>query len=302
MINDHINNLMGTHVPTKMSQSSKHCPWLTNSVKHMCRKKQLLYNLARRTYKCHHWKKCRSHKRSTLKALRQACWSYIDNILQLSLDSKDLKPFWRFSKSQRQDSVNVSALTHEGWLYSNSKSIAELLNSQFKSIFMRKYTENIDKSYGPNYPTIDPLIINPKGVEKLLSQLNPSKASRPVQIPCHILKGFSEELAPVFSALFKQSLDTSRLPSLWSQAYAKPVFKKGQWCMPGNYRPVSLTCVSCKLFEHILCKHIRNNLDLHGILTPLNHGFKSKHSCETQLLLTVQDLMTYTHTHIYIYI
>ena len=63
--------------------------------------------------------------------------------------------------------------------------------------------------------------------------------------------------------------------------------------MPENYCPVSLTCVSCKLFKHILCRHIRNHLDRHGILTPLNHGFRTKHSCETQLLLTLQDLMTY---------
>ena len=64
-----------------------------------------------------------------------------------------------------------------------------------------------DKLFGPNYPTIDPLVINPKGVEKLLSQLNPSKTLGPDQIPCRILKGLSEELAPVFCALFKQSLD-----------------------------------------------------------------------------------------------
>ena len=292
MINDHINHLMGTHVPSKLSRSSKHCPWLTNSVKRMCRKKQRLFNLARRTHKRHHWEKYKSHKRSTLKALRRARWSYIDNILQLSLDSKDPKPFWRFIKSQRQDSVGVSALKHEGRLYSDSKTKAELLNSQFKSVFTREDTEHIDKLFGPNYPTIDPLVINTKGVEKLLSQLNPSKASGPDQIPCRILKGLSEELAPVFCALFKQSLDTGILPSLWSQAYVTPVFKKGQRCLPENYRPVSLTCVSCKLFEHIICKHIRNHLDHHGILTPLNHGFRSKHSCETQLLLTVQDLMT----------
>ena len=206
--------------------------------------------------------------------------------------SKDPKPFWRFIKYQRQDSVGVSALKHEGRLYSDSKTKAELLNSQFKSVFTREDTEHIDKLFGPNYPTIDPLVINPKGVEKLLSQLNPSKASGPDQIPCRILKGLSEELAPVFCALFMQSLDTGILPSLWSQAYVTPVFEKGQRCMPENYRPVSLTCVSCKLFEHIICKHIRNHLDHHGILTPLNHGFRSKHSCETQLLLTVQDLMT----------
>ena len=58
-----------------------------------------------------------------------------------------------------------------------------------------------------------------------------------------------------------------------------------------NYRPVSLTCIPCKLLEHILCSHIRAHLDRHKALTPLNHGFRSKHSCETQFLLTIQDLL-----------
>ena len=44
--------------------------------------------------------------------------------------------------------------------------------------------------------------------------------------------------------------------------------------------------------EHILCTHIRGHLDRHRILTPLNHGFRSRHSCETQLLLTSHDLLT----------
>ena len=201
MINDHINHLMGTHVPSQMSRSSKHWPVA-------CRKKQRLFNLARRTHKRQHWEKYKSHKRSTLKDLRWARWSYIDNILHLSLDSKNPKPFWRFIKSQRQDSVGASALKHEGRLYSDSKTKAELLNSQFRSVFTREDTEHIDKLLGPNYPTIDPLVINPKGVEKLLSQLNPSKAPGPDQIPWRILKGLCEELAPVFCALFKQSLDT----------------------------------------------------------------------------------------------
>ena len=70
-----------------------------------------------------------------------------------------------------------------------------------------------------------------------------------------------------------------------------PVFKKGPRSLPENYRPVSLTCVTCKLFEHVPCKHLRNHLDKYKILTPYNHGFRSKHSCESQLLITTHDLM-----------
>ena len=31
-----------------------------------------------------------------------------------------------------------------------------------------------------------------------------------------------------------------------------PLFKKGSKLDPGNYRPVSLTCVSCKIMESII--------------------------------------------------
>ena len=43
--------------------------------------------------------------------------------------------------------------------------------------------------------------------------------------------------------------------------------------------------------EHILCKHILEHLESHSILTSLQHGFRRAHSCESQLLLTIDDLM-----------
>ena len=47
--------------------------------------------------------------------------------------------------------------------------------------------------------------------------------------------------------------------------------------------------------EHILCKHILNHTDKNKILTMLQHGFRHGYSCETQLLLTIHDLMTYNN-------
>ena len=76
----------------------------------------------------------------------------------------------------------------------------------------------------------------------------------------------------------------------WLNANISPVYKKGDAHLPGNYRPVSLTCVSCKILEHIIRKHILDHLDRNKILTTLNHGFRSGYSCETQLVMTVHDL------------
>ena len=43
--------------------------------------------------------------------------------------------------------------------------------------------------------------------------------------------------------------------------------------------------------EHIICSHILKHFDKHNILTSSNHGFRSGHSTETQLLVTMQDLL-----------
>ena len=61
--------------------------------------------------------------------------------------------------------------------------------------------------------------------------------------------------------------------------------------MAENYQPVSLTSMSCKLLEHIICKHLLDHLEKNNILTNLNHGFRSGYSCETQLLITTHDLL-----------
>ena len=70
-----------------------------------------------------------------------------------------------------------------------------------------------------------------------------------------------------------------------------PVFKKGDRHLAENYRPISLTSISCKLLEQILCSQILRHFDHYNVLTKLNHGFRSGFSTETQLLITLQDLL-----------
>jgi len=73
------------------------------------------------------------------------------------------------------------------------------------------------------------------------------------------------------------------IPNDWARANITPIFKKGNHSSAENYRPVSLTCVCSKILEHVICKHILNNLEQHHALTPLQHGFSSVHSCYASL-------------------
>ena len=129
------------------------------------------------------------------------------------------------------------------------------------------------------------------GVEKLLRKENTSKAIGPDNISNVILKECANQPAPGLSEIFQNSIDSGKLPTDWTNANLSSVFKKGDVHLAENYRPVSLTSVTCKLLEHIICKHLLTHLENNNILTNLNHGFRSGYSCETQLLVTLNDLL-----------
>ena len=61
--------------------------------------------------------------------------------------------------------------------------------------------------------------------------------------------------------------------------------------MASNYHPISLTSLCCKTLEHIICKHMLNHLENNKIISPLQHGFCNGHSYESQLILTMHDIM-----------
>ena len=69
-----------------------------------------------------------------------------------------------------------------------------------------------------------------------------------------------------------------------------PIFKKGEKYKPSNYRPVSLTCICCKLLEHVVVRNIMTHLETNQILYDWQHGFRSKKSTETQLVTLLHEL------------
>ena len=119
--------------------------------------------------------------------------------------------------------------------------------------------------------------------------MNPSKALGPDELHPRVLKELATELGPVFVHLFQQSIDTGEIPKEWSLANICPLFKKSDRSLACNYRPVSLTCVPCKLLEHIVCSNIMAHLDEYKLLSDRQHAFRKGHSCETQLTTVIND-------------
>ena len=68
-----------------------------------------------------------------------------------------------------------------------------------------------------------------------------------------------------------------------------PSIKKGDRALECNYRPVSPTCVVCKLLEHIVCSNIMAHLDEYKLLSDRQHAFRKRHCCGTQLTTVINE-------------
>ncbi len=70
------------------------------------------------------------------------------------------------------------------------------------------------------------------------------------------------------------------VPADWKHVYITPIFKKDGKSDPGNYGPISLTSIPCKLIKDGITKH----LEVNSLINQSQHGFTKSKSCLTNFL------------------
>ena len=82
---------------------------------------------------------------------------------------------------------------------------------------------------------------------------------------------------------------TDRIPEIWKCANISPIYKKGKKDDVNNYRPVSLTCILCKLLESIIRDKVMEHFTINKLFTNRQFGFLKGRSTVTQLLQILDD-------------
>ncbi len=62
------------------------------------------------------------------------------------------------------------------------------------------------------------------GVNKLLSNIKPHKATGPDGVPALVLKELKDTIMPVLMDIFQKSLDSDKLPADWREANIAAVY------------------------------------------------------------------------------
>ena len=59
--------------------------------------------------------------------------------------------------------------------------------------------------------------------------------------------------------------------------------------LPENYRPISLTSLTCKILEHVVFSNLMAHFEKYNVLDNAQHGFRKKRSTTSQLVITIND-------------
>ena len=279
------------------------------------RKKDKLYRRWSRSGRPKDQKKFLDQKHLVHRIIDRAYKKYLKDILGLNDEEHDLesppkvktKKLDSLLKHSKQDPSGIAVLKANAKTYTADTDKANALNAQIHSVFSPKslislkqlaqktlqdlqdsvkplplpsqHDPGMNPSFKPSpHPKMPDIQVSSNGIEKLLKGLNPHKAAGPDQLKPIVLQTLHKELASILKLIVQKSLDTGRLPSIWKRANVSPIFKKGDKTEQANYQPISLTCVLCKVLEHVVASGISKHFTEQNILSELQHGFREKRS------------------------
>ena len=137
-------------------------------------------------------------------------------------------------------------------------------------------------------------MVHPESVAKILGALDINKAMGPDNVHPKLLRYLSEDSSFVYAVVLLLSACSSEkcIPEIWKTATVVALHKKGSVHNPNAHRPVSLTCIMCKVYEKLIREYILDGIE--AVLSDKQHGFMRGRSCLSNLLETmdaVNDLL-----------
>ena len=282
-----ITSSVNKNVPSKLVTDFNRRPsWLSPKVRKAIRKRDRLSTKARKSHSIIDRDRYRKARNLATSEIQREYQSQLNALI--GNVNADPRSFYRFIKSKKADPIGISSLKSGNDVITGDKEKADCLNRYFSSIFTIE-NDDVIANAAPSYPDMPDIEVAVQGVLKLLSTIDTKKACGPDELSPRVLKETCQEIAPVLTFIFNQSLLTGKVPDDWLMANIFALHKKGPKELPENYRPISLTSICSKIMEHIVCSSTCKFLEENKILTPRQHGFRPGHSCESQLILAIDD-------------
>lgn len=245
------------------------------------------------------WKKWRlardnkskkSYEASAIKC-KKAISVYHSNIELKLIEKNNVGQFFKFVNNKLSSHITIAPIKDaKGLFTADPLEQSNLFNQYFASVF------TVDDGKQPKITSrvlpncsISNVDFNPTNVFKVLKSLKSKTSHGPDGLPNILFKNLANVLCSPLAFIFESSFRSHTLPTCWLHAFITPVFKKGLTSELSNYRPISLTCVCCRIMERVINMELIDYLTKNGLITKYQHGFLRKHSTCSNLLESVND-------------
>ena len=162
--------------------------------------------------------------------------------------------------------------------------MASILNNFFSGVFSEEDLDHMPVKQRETEKELETVCIDTKKIAQKIKKLRGDSAAGPDNINPGMLKELGQELAEPLSRIFYRSLNEGEVPEDWKTANVTPIYKKGAKSDPGNYRPVSLTSVPCRILESLIKDELMKHLTDNKLIKDSQHGFMQGKSCSTNLV------------------
>ena len=127
-------------------------------------------------------------------------------------------------------------------------------------------------------------------VQSLIRGIDITKDSCIEGVSSYVLKCALTTVPNKLQRLFSLSLNTGVFPRKWAHGYINILPKSGDLSNPGNWRPITQTCIPAKLKEKVVHKRLMTILTDNNILDDSQYGFRCGRSTQHAIFDLTTDL------------
>jgi hypothetical protein len=216
------------------------------------------------------------------------------------------KSFWKFVRSRTNYRSGIGDLQFTDsngikTLVNTDKDKADALVNFFSEVFTKEDNEVIE-DIKPHI-SINPMeefIFNELEIMFKLKMLKVDKSPGLDGLHPRVLREIREEISFALQIIFEKSLALGELPVDWKNGVVTAIYKKGVKSDMGNYRPVSLTSIVCKVMESLIRDHIMSHCIKYKLFSNKQYGFLKGRSTAIQLLHMLDKWTEFLETQIWI--
>ena len=174
----------------------------------------------------------------------------------------------------KRDTGDVAVIQYrDGTVLTEESEVRERWKEYFSQLLNteneREELESIEKTEGPEK------CISSEEVEKALKQMSKAKAAGPTGVVSEMFRALGREGIQWLTKLLNRLLEEETIPEDWRKSTTIPIYKAKENVLDcGNYRGIKLLEHGLKVYERIVDKRLRQQVNIDEMQFGYNYAWK----------------------------